>query len=272
MPVLDEGDDGRWLVIDHGGRQVRFFVPTIPDTIEAEIARTADFYEGGQLDILAALLPREANIVDVGANIGNHTLYFACVAAAGRVVVIEPNPEVIASLRRNIAANACHNVDLGALGYGASDRRGRGTLVLAEADASIRNRGGMTVRGGVEGTVPLLPLDRIVRGPVDLIKVDVEGMAVAVLRGATALLARWHPFVMVEIMDAELPAFAAWQRAAGYRVRQKFPMYAGIDNYLCVPARRTARAAVAARRALSRGLALFGRRARVAVRVDLERE
>lgn len=241
MPAAGDNDDGRWLEFDHGRRLVRFWIPALPDTIEAEIVRTGDFYESDQLDFIAALLPRHASIVDVGANIGNHTIHFAAIAQAAKVIAIEPNPDVIPSLRRNVAANDCLQVDLSALGYGASDGSGRGTLVLAEADASIRNRGGMTLQAGADGAVPLRPLDRMVRGPVDLIKIDVEGMAVAVLRGAAQLVAAWRPLVMVEIMDAELEAFGQWQAAAGYGIRNKFPMYAGIDNYLCEPAARWTR-------------------------------
>ena len=270
MPVLDEAEDGRWLTIHHGDRRVRFFVPSVPDTIEKEVERRADFYEGDQLDIVASRLPGQASIIDVGANIGNHTLFFACVARAARVIPIEVNPEVIASLRRNIAANECLNIDLSALGYGVSDREGRGTLVLATADASIRNRGGMTVQDRPDGAVPLRPLDQLVRGPVDLIKVDVEGMAVPALLGAARLLARWHPLVLVEIMDAELAGFRDWLLEAGYRVSRKFPMYSGIDNYLCEPDSRLARAIVAGRRLERRIRALAGARPRqAAVCADL---
>jgi FkbM family methyltransferase len=49
-------------------------------------------------------------VLDVGANVGNHALYFATRMAAAKVVVIEPNPLALAPLLANVVVNGLTDV------------------------------------------------------------------------------------------------------------------------------------------------------------------
>src|SRR5262249_36966926 len=88
------------------------------------------------------------------------------------------------------------------------------------------------------GAIPQAPLDDLVSGPVDFIKIDVEGMEMEALAGAARLIAVQHPFLYVEVVDAKIATFMAWVDANGYCVEKLFPDKTHC-NYLLVPRERT---------------------------------
>lgn len=159
-------------------------------------------YERDELELLMeALAPHlvAAGVcLDVGANIGNHALFFADHFAG--VLAFEPHLrtyrllELNAELRPNIR---CWN-------FGLSDTDGPARLAVM-----VENIGMATLHGGAGAAVDcelrrLDGLDLLGGQRVSLIKIDVEGHEAAVLRGASALLARDRPVVVFEQAAAEL--------------------------------------------------------------------
>jgi FkbM family methyltransferase len=129
------------------------------------------------------------HLVEVGANIGYFTLlYAACADPAAGILCLEPEPDNLEELRRNIQVNGLRNVRV--LPVAASDE-----------DRTVTLRGGINgvVGQGGDLQVEAVRLDTAVEGPVDFLKVDVEGHEVHVLKGAEALLGRHHPNVIVEV-------------------------------------------------------------------------
>src|SRR5688572_21670039 len=69
------------------------------------VSKTGQFYEADLLETLDEWIDvRHHYVIDVGANIGNHTLFFAAVMGA-RVIAIEPNPEALRYLKQNSLDN-----------------------------------------------------------------------------------------------------------------------------------------------------------------------
>ena len=66
-------------------------------------------------------------------------------------------------------------------------------------------------------------------------KIDVEGMELAVLEGLKETIATQRPKIFIEIDDKNVEAFAAWRRAAGYRVLERFRRYQWNENFLITP-------------------------------------
>jgi FkbM family methyltransferase len=129
------------------------------------------------------------NLVEVGANIGYFTLlYAACADPAAGIVCLEPEPDNLEELRRNVRVNDLRNVRV--LPVAASDE-----------DRTVTLRAGINgvVGQGGDLLVEAVRLDSVVDGPVDYLKIDVEGHEVHVLKGAEALLGRHHPNVIVEV-------------------------------------------------------------------------
>lgn len=153
-------------------------------------------YEKMELDTLFAWLHAAAPSIfagaalDVGANVGNHALYFS--DHFREVIAFEPNPRVFALLKLNaeLAPNiTCH-------AYGASDRDqilpfkvnpfnlGASRVVEGEADASISLR---TLDGALAG-----------RTDITFIKLDVESHELQALAGAREIIAANRPIILME--------------------------------------------------------------------------
>jgi FkbM family methyltransferase len=133
--------------------------------------------------------------VDVGANVGMHTLVMAHYAAHGRVYSYEPSPAIFARLSHNLAINQARNVEPRMLAV--SSRPGH----VGYVDASSKpNIGTSRVDADADTTVPAVTLDdELAAAPaVNLIKIDVEGHELEVLRGARTVLATQRPAVVLE--------------------------------------------------------------------------
>lgn len=154
--------------------------------------------------ILAAHLRPGMTAIDVGANIGYHSIPMAkAVGAKGRVVAIEPAPRALARLQRNLALNDVANVSVVASALGDQDV----DAVTLPIQSSYPLRGG----GVVEPVATRLSrLDTIVAeqslGWVDLVKIDVDGQEARVLRGARGTLERFRPSLFFEITPSSLEA------------------------------------------------------------------
>lgn len=165
------------------------------DYIQGMIARTGRPYEEKMLDALASVLSQGDLFVDVGANIGNHSLALA-VATGCRVFAYEPDEQLVDALDESVLAN-----DLGAfvttrrVGVGRAAARAR----LAGLDPS--NIGAQHLDMDEHGGIEVVRLDDEPLGDVAVIKIDVEGMELDVLEGAVATIARSRPEIFVEAAE-----------------------------------------------------------------------
>lgn len=174
------------------GRQIGLWTHPDPDHMAAVIRNSRTFYE---LDVLMKCreiyLPGSA-VIDVGANIGNHAVFFGVVLNAP-VYAFEPYQPNHTLLEINIAANGLQDQVLTAC-YAIGEADG-----IASLQPGPRNNLGITSVSFGSGSVPVRSLDSLaITGPVGLLKVDVEGAEAAVLRGASGLIAEWLPDIIVE--------------------------------------------------------------------------
>ncbi|SFV34232.1 FkbM family methyltransferase [Hyphomicrobium facile] len=169
------------------------------DHIFLTISKTGEFYEIELLRALSKLLREDDLVLDVGANIGNHALFFAGVVGC-RVKCFEPNPEAVKLLRHNILANGLGGrIDVLPVAVGPEDRH-----FSADTSSTRNNLGAFRIRPAQEGAIRAVPLDKVdVGGPVKLVKIDVEGMELDVLLGAREIIRRDRPVVCVECDDVE---------------------------------------------------------------------
>ncbi|MBI4507921.1 MAG: FkbM family methyltransferase [Chloroflexi bacterium] len=149
---------------------------------------------------------------DVGAHVGQYTLMAAAaVGEAGRVYAFEPEPRNFGRLRSNVELNGFRNVFLhqcavsdvsgGATFYvhsGGNFNSGNHSL---RPDPDLAHPQAIVVR-----TVTLA--DALLHAPkIDMIKIDVEGAEMLVLRGAEAILVRDHPIVLFEAEERQTTRF-----------------------------------------------------------------
>jgi FkbM family methyltransferase len=239
LPPLAESDRERLIAIlerEPAFMPVRFGPATfhLPYTglnpvIEREQMRGL-FFEHEELDFLAGRLPRGLRIVDAGANTGNHTVFFAGAMHAETVIPIEPLPRAVAAIRAAVSKNRLANVDLSLLGTAVGAEEG----TLRGIPSVTAGLGATHFVGDPAGSVPLATLDSLVRGRVDFLKIDVEGMEMEALSGAARLVAAQRPTLYVEVLDAAVAHFMAWVDGNGYRVEKLFPDKTHC-NYFLVP-------------------------------------
>jgi len=179
------------------GDQTFTIVHQDPDDHIFKILKSSGrFYESEMLEALRRVLEPGDIVVDVGANIGNHTVFFAGVCGC-QVIAFEPHPLAFALLNENIRINSLQPLVVANM-IGVGQATGSATF---EPMASAHNLGGSTLRIGGQG-IKVAPLDDLLAGKsVRLLKIDVEGMELSVLKGAKRMLRKARPMVCVEAKE-----------------------------------------------------------------------
>lgn len=163
-------------------------------------------YEPFQTELAVGLIKKGDVVLDIGANIGYYTLIFAReVGPQGRVYAFEPEPTNFAILKRNVEINGYENVIM--VPKAVSNETGRIRLYLCEenwGDHRIYDSG--DGREWIE--VEAVRLDDYFdgyRGPVNFIKMDIQGAEAKALQGMAGLLERnRHLTMMTEFWPAGL--------------------------------------------------------------------
>lgn len=180
------------------GVDVSLYLPDAADHIQKCIRRDRAFYEGQMLEHIRARLSPGTLALDVGANIGNHTVFLAKVCELN-VISLEPGEHCFKILTRNIELNALQS-RVTAYRKAAGQSAGRGVVV----EAAPQNLGQTRVEQGPDGEIEVVPIDALtIDLPVSLLKVDVEGMELEVLKGAAKTIERHRPLIYVEAQQRE---------------------------------------------------------------------
>lgn len=181
------------------------------------IWRQGRWYEEDLLEAIRKL-QRGGVFVDVGAGYGNHTIFFAVECCADQVIAVEPYPGNFAVLEQNIRHNdldgavTAHNALIHPTWRSATlspPERGELPETWCYSAQPV-----LTEHGGTD----CVALDDILAGVnVDVIKIDVEDASPAVLRTASATLARCRPLVAIEAEPSEEDEIAEILTPLGYR-------------------------------------------------------
>ena len=188
-------------------------------------------YSSGEADLFARLLGPGMVAIDVGANIGCHTLAMArLVGPSGAVIAFEPQRIVYQNLCANIALNALANVHTVNMAAGCD----AGSASLPNIDyAAAGNFGGVALSGVPGGEkVQVVAIDSLPLDACHLIKIDVEGMEYDVLLGAERTVARHRPALYIENDRKDnSPRLIRHLLDAGYRLFWHRPPLYNPDNY-----------------------------------------
>lgn len=177
----------------YAGREFELEGVSAADHVVRRILETGTFYEIDLLHYLTQMgLPR-GDVIDVGAQIGNHSVFFGNFLAE-RVVSVEPNPAVIPILERNTKNNPGSYTIIRA---GLGECAGSASVHVPDS----HNCGTAQLVPGHD--VNVTTLDAIATDSVVLVKVDVEGMELDVLRGGLRLLRTQHPDIVLEAATSE---------------------------------------------------------------------
>lgn len=175
-------------------QSVRISIPSGTGNV-AKVLSKGRFYEQ---KLLKYIQKQEISgvYIDVGANIGNHSVFFGLFTKAEKVLGIEPNVKVFSVLQKNVKQNSLnekielHNVAAGA-------KKGKCALKIDPSDEI----GGSQVIDGNE--IDQIKLDQFAKHQIGLIKADVEGFEKYVLEGAHKILAKHKPELFIEASNKQ---------------------------------------------------------------------
>lgn len=206
--------------------------------------KTGRANDHAEIDLLAQILRRwgtDLTVLDVGANFGTYSLALVdAIGDGGKIHAFEAQRNLFNMLAGSVALNGhtnihCHNMAVG-------DREG--TIPLPQFDYDQPLNFGSVELGPVQSEplsqerrndparaeeVPLTTIDRFAFQRVGLIKIDVEGMEMAVLDGAEDTIRRCRPLLYVEFLKSDAAALRRRLEGLDYTV-QVIAM-----NYLCIP-------------------------------------
>lgn len=163
--------------------------------------------------LLRQLQPGDV-FLDLGANIGYYTLCGAQrVGREGRVISFEPQPQICARLRDNVARNQLNHVTVHELALGEQD--GSFTLYIPPAEVGFGHASlsPQEFQNATAVEVQVRRLDDLLFGKLDrldVIKLDAEGAELSIFRGARKLIEKFQPAIVVEL-NPETSAYFQYQ-------------------------------------------------------------
>jgi len=167
---------------------------------DLSVGKSFDLYgefSEGEVDLFRQIIKPGQIVVEVGANIGAHTIWLAnWVGNDGAVLAIEPQRIVYQTLCANVALNNLTNVHC----FHAAAGRAPGKIQVPSLDfTQTNNFGGISLDGIRNGeAVPVLTVDALNLSNCHFLKIDVEGMEEQVLEGSTQCIRDCRPVLYVE--------------------------------------------------------------------------
>ena len=173
-------------------RNSLFYVPNYPDdVIQRIMVDNESYWDMQTLCVIDRYLPENAVICDIGANIGSHSIYWAVEKGASKIYAFEPLPEVCDILRENIKLNNMQDIIV-PFNLAIFDVNSRATI----SSYTQANIGATSFKLLPNGNFKTKRLDDIfIEERVDLLKINVQGAEVEVLKGASQFIRKNKPII-----------------------------------------------------------------------------
>jgi len=204
---------------------VRMALDTADNSVSEPMIRTQE-YEPEVTRVLRDVIRPGMTVLDIGANVGFFTALSAgLVGASGRVIAVEPNSENCRLILHTAEINQFDNVEL--LPVALAETNGWSHFVNhLGSNGSLARASESQLVGGWGQIVPVLRGDDLIEGPVDVVKLDVEGAEGRVVRGLAGLIEEHRPVVVTEVSqemlnrvsDCSLADYLHWFEERQYSV------------------------------------------------------
>lgn len=157
---------------------------------------------------------------DLGANVGYYSILASARLTAGKVVAVEPNPEILPVLRGNVALNRADNIVVEPVALGARRGTVNVTFDATEPGASHISETGASVQ--------MVTLDDLTarHGAPDYIKIDVEGFEGDIIHGGMRTFETTSTYAFMEFSPSAfersqhpLDEMLLWLASIGYQFR-----------------------------------------------------
>jgi FkbM family methyltransferase len=170
------------------------------NTNDTYVGRSFELYgefSEGEVGLFRQFLHPGDTVLDIGANIGAHTVVFSrLVGPSGIIHAFEPQRLVFHTLCANVALNSLTNVHC----HHAAVAEKVGQIIVPRPDYQKENNFGGLGLGhhDVGDSVRTIPLDDLDLRACRFIKIDVEGMEKTVLKGGETMIRKFRPILYVE--------------------------------------------------------------------------
>lgn len=187
------------------------------DLIQREITNTKDFYE---IEMLSSIFKqafsntlKKGVFLDIGSNIGNHTLYCFSNNLIPFAYCFEPVQDTFQILQKNISINNIQDrVKLFNAGVGEK----QGSAQIKSYDKS--NTGSSQLKITDEGNIPIISIDDIkFEQDVSFVKIDVEGFELHVIKGMLNTIKTYKPTIFIEIRNRFFSEINQYLQEFGYK-------------------------------------------------------
>ena len=178
---------------------IKFYVPNYPfDSIQNSIVESGKFFEQDLLKHIKNYIPeKDAVIFDIGANIGNHSIYWATKCKAKKVYSFEPVDTTYEILKKNIELNNLGEI-IKPFNIGLSDKNCNGIISFRDLADIGKNQISQT---NDNSGIKLEKLDNlnIEEDRIDFMKIDIEGHEYYAIKGMENTLKKYKPPIFIEI-------------------------------------------------------------------------
>lgn len=189
-------------------KSIKIFTPDLKDFISFHIAKSDDFFDRKDLDQIQKFIPPNATVIDAGANIGNHSLYYALIGKAKKIYSFEPQKKIFDILKLNIEKNHLSEI-IEPFHLGLGDKKTRAGVKFRDdipisSDQSLVNHGGLFLSESESGEFEIDTLDNQLSNRLEelhFIKMDVQGFEEKVLIGGKTIIKKFRPLLQIECMD-----------------------------------------------------------------------
>jgi FkbM family methyltransferase len=184
-------------------KDARFWVPNAPrDFTQNTQLSTQNFQEIEILKSLDKYFNKNSVVLDIGANVGNHSVYWGRVLKVKRIYSFEPIKTTFKILAKNIEINNLSD-KVKIYNVGLSDKMIRGKI----NEYNLRDSGCTSIINADDGDLELNKLDNFIEifeePEVSFVKIDVERFEKNVLLGAVNFFQRYKPVVFIESYQGE---------------------------------------------------------------------
>lgn len=194
--------------------------------IASEMLKEQSFYEHWLLEFIRKNISG-GTFVDIGANTGNHSIFFSLFCDCDMVISVEPLQSTFMHLSTNMITNGAKKMNV--YRYAISDEKGIGYMTIP--DKNEKSIGGTFLSGGIGEQVEVTTIDELLKDEANirLIKIDVEGHEVKAIHGGLKTIEKHKPELFVEIFDeGVLQYITELLSQFGYEMKERYcyaPVY-----------------------------------------------
>ena len=208
-------------------RNSKFFLPNYDtDLMQGALSSGTQYFEQSVLETLDSYIQPNSVIIDIGANIGNYTLYWANETKVKKIYAFEPISYLFQILDINVKINRIDD-KVALYNFGLADKECEGEIKYF-CDGDLNN----VKLKVLQSVIPLKTLDsvKIKERKVNLIKIFVKGMEKEVLLGGSKTIRKYKPVIAIESFEDKYKETNSILEDLGYKLEKEL----GSDLYLYV--------------------------------------